>query len=348
MKKLFPCLLFLAAFLGLALPSAHAEAAKAKDHKKAVVKAEAAKEAPKKAVAVKAKKSEPAAKTVAKAKKPVQNKVAKASSSKGKSKTSKKKGKGQKNPQVALPKSNWSPNKFPAGRRGWCTWYADGRFYQYYNEKLELNPRPNSNAFTWYERAQNVVKTKEGAAGDIMVIKRPKGDRTGHVMFVEETVPGESWTVTHANFDFRGHQPLKVEIIDGRKVFTDVFVPGPRPGTVKLKGGNTVYNLLGFLHKDFGPALPPDTAIAANTAQGEKEAKAAETPLSQDDELLLAVARAIDHESEPLDEEHATDGESEDEAAVNGFSSLTDPEAAATQIVAQEACGCELPPRISM
>lgn len=191
--------------------------------------------------------------------KPVKPQAAKAKT--GKEKTAKGSGK-VKGKKAALPRSDWSPNNFPAGSRGWCTWYADGRFRDFHGEKLELFPRPNSNAHTWYKRAQNLARTYEGVAGDIMVIKRPKGDRTGHVAFVEESVPGEYWIVTHSNFDFRGHQPLKTEMIDGRKVFTDVFVPGPKSGTVMLKGGSSVYNLLGFLHKDKpAPAISPEPLI---------------------------------------------------------------------------------------
>lgn len=200
-----------------------------------------------------------AKKTVKKTEKKTVKTAKSAKTSKGK--------KSAKKASAPLPKSDWSPNNFPAGNRGWCTWYTDGRYARYFGKKLELNPRPGSNAYLWYQRAQNVERSKEPMAGDIMVIKRPKGDRTGHVAFVEEVISGEEWIVTQANFDFRGHQPLEMKKIDGRKVFTDVFVRGPKAGTVKLKGGNTVYNLLGFIRykaseeeitlaQAFGPALP--------------------------------------------------------------------------------------------
>ena len=174
-----------------------------------------------------------------------------------------------KAPKAApLPPSDWSPNNFPAGNRGWCTWYTDGRYYHFFGEKLELNPRPGSNAFTWFKRAQNLEKSQEPQAGDIMVIKRPRGDRAGHVAFVEEVVPGVGWIVTHSNFDFKGHNPIRVQKIDGRKVFTDLFVPGAKPGTVKLSGGNSTYTLLGFLHRERSLDPLEELALAGNGGIG--------------------------------------------------------------------------------
>ena len=240
-------------------------------------------------------------------------------------KNQKKKGKkGQSGKVTVLPPSDWSPNNFPAGRRGWCTWYADGRFSKYHGEKLELNPRPNSNAYTWYSRAQNVVKTSDGAPGDIMVIRRGKGDATGHVAFVEECVPGESWTVTHSNFDFGGHQPLKVELIDGRKVFTDVFVPGPRPGTVKLKGGNSVYNLLGFLHVEV-PEAPEDFSVAA-----------AGSDYFPDDLSILAEAQG------------GVEQRADAEKRLEEVASIGDEQSPLDLLKEPDTCGCTILPKISL
>lgn len=187
--------------------------------------------------------------------------------------------------KAPLPKSDWSPNRFPVGVRGWCTWYVDGRFQEFYGEKLEFMPRYGSNAMTWYERVQNVDRPAEAKPGDIMVMRRGKKDKRGHVAFVEEVIPGVGWLISHANFDFRGHQPVKTEIIDGRKVFYDIFVPGMRPGTVMLQGGNSVYNLLGFLRKD-RPDLGSVMDSLAGAIKGKKEEAVAVNNLQKATEVL--------------------------------------------------------------
>lgn len=310
MKKLLLALCAVALSFGLAVPAVYA----AGKGKASPAKKEAAKK-----------------ETVDKAKAPAKT-PAKAAKKTGQKKPAKKAAK-------PLPKSDWSPNNFPAGLRGWCTWYADGRFYKFFGEKLELAPRPGSNAHLWYPRAQNVAKSKtEGQAGDIMVIKRPKGDRTGHVAFVEDVIPGVGWVVSQANFDFGGHKPLRTEWIDGRKVTFDLFVPGPRPGTVRLDGGNSVYNLIGFIHKEENKLL-----ALAGGVRGDQGGIGGDGYLPETAQLDIAAATVAEKE-----EVAAIETIRLESSEYAGVTPELDAENAITPVSDPDACGCTIRPRLSL
>jgi surface antigen len=165
-------------------------------------------------------------------------------------KKSKKSGskKSKKAPAVA---STWSPNKFPIGRRGYCTWYADGRFFEYYGEKLEFSLRNRTNAKTWFERVANLEKSMTPRPGDIAVFKastKKRRDPTGHVAFVE-AVDGDRIIVSQGNFDYPGHKAMAIRYIDGKKVTVDVMVPGSKTGRYRVEGASHEFILAGFLHK---------------------------------------------------------------------------------------------------
>lgn len=325
MRKILTALaaISLAALLSAPVAFAATESVRA-ESKKETVAAEKAK-APAKAAAVKAKGKAKGAK-VAKPAKPASKKAP----AKPAAKKQAKPGKTAKKASKPLPKSDWSPNNFPAGNRGWCTWYVDGRYYKYFGEKLELAPRPGSNAHLWYPRAQKLKKDGYGEAGDIMVMKRPRGDRTGHVAFVEEVIDGVGWVVTQSNFDFKGHKPLRVDYIDGRKVTTDLFVPGPRAGTIRLDGGNSVYNLVGFLHRDDNPLLalagqdgPKKTGIGGDAViLTEAQLEIAASAVAETEELAALEAERL---------------------AAASFASNTE-----ARVVDEEMCGCSIVPRLTL
>lgn len=197
-----------------------------------------------------------------------ETKVASVKPAKAKKKGSKK---SKKAPVVA---STWSPNKFPIGRRGYCTWYADGRFFEYYGEKLEFSLRNRTNAKTWFDRVANLEKSQTPRPGDIAVFKastKKRRDPTGHVAFVE-AVDGDRIIVSQGNFDYPGHKALAIRYIDGKKVTVDVMIPGSKPGRYRVEGASHEFIVAGFLHKpDTGDIIAENPVSLENSEVAEQQ-----------------------------------------------------------------------------
>ncbi len=146
--------------------------------------------------------------------------------------------------------STWSPNRFPIGGKGYCTWYADGRFAEYHGVKLEFSRRDRTNAKTWFDRVSNLEKKQTPSVGDIVVFKastKRKRDPFGHVAFVE-AVEGDNIIVSQGNFNYPGHKAKAFRKIDGKKISVDLMVPGSKPGRMRVEGCTHEFVLAGYLH----------------------------------------------------------------------------------------------------
>jgi hypothetical protein len=143
----------------------------------------------------------------------------------------------------------WSPNGFPGGQ---CTWYADGRWKEYYGVKLNFSITSGRDAWKWWDIVTNTGKGNANFtgnyAGEIMVLNKWTGNPYGHVAFVESSKAnasgGTQWYVTHANWS---NSDAKVRTIEGYRITAKTFyrVSSSRVNT----GGSAQYPLRGFLYK---------------------------------------------------------------------------------------------------
>lgn len=132
-----------------------------------------------------------------------------------------------------------SPNGLPVGQ---CTWWCDGRA----NEtgwRLHFSQGWGRDARLWVNLVTNAHTLPFPVPGSIMVLAGWNGNTYGHVAFVE-SVQGNRWTVTHANFP-AGTVVRNVQGAPIRQVQFE-YLPG-NPGMVRVVGGSHAYPLSGFL-----------------------------------------------------------------------------------------------------
>ena len=142
----------------------------------------------------------------------------------------------------------WSPNGFPGGQ---CTWYADGRWKEYYGFKLNFTKA--SDGWTWWTNVTNAnqgnAKFTGNYSGEI-ILNKWTNNPYGHVAFVESSQAdkngGKQWYVSQANWS---KSDPAVRTIEGYRITGKTFYRDTNSYSSVNVGGSSHYPLLGFLYR---------------------------------------------------------------------------------------------------
>lgn len=83
---------------------------------------------------------------------------------------------------------------------GQCTWYAFGRAAEA-GWRIRFDVNNGRHARLWWKKVTNAQKSQMPTPGAVLVLDAWPGNEYGHVAYVESVESGNSFTITHANFN---------------------------------------------------------------------------------------------------------------------------------------------------
>lgn len=96
-----------------------------------------------------------------------------------------------------LPTFLRAAQPLPAGQ---CTWYAFGRAAEA-GWRITFDVNHGRHARLWWKKVTNAQKSQRPTPGAVLVLDAWPGNEYGHVAYVESVESGNSFTITHANFN---------------------------------------------------------------------------------------------------------------------------------------------------